>query len=43
MKWLRKSGSTIELKDTVEMEKFAKSQGWEKEKKAPKKPTKKAE
>ena len=44
MIWTRKSGSTIELKDTPNMEKFAKSQGWvkQKAKKAPKK-AKKAE
>ena len=32
MIWTRKSGSTIELKDTPNMEKFAESQGWIKQK-----------
>lgn len=33
MKWMRHSGSTIELKDTPEMKKFAESQGWKKDEK----------
>ena len=33
MNWTRESGSTIELKDTPNMEKLAKSQGWAKESK----------
>ena len=44
MNWKRQSGSIIELKDTPNMEKFAKSQGWTKEepkkKAAPKKKAK---
>ena len=32
IKWNRPSGSTIELKDTEELESFATSQGWTKDK-----------
>lgn len=41
MKWTRPSGSTIELKDTPEMEQYAISQGLKKAKRVAKK-TKKA-
>lgn len=32
IKWIRPSGSVIELKDTKELESFATSQGWTKDK-----------
>ena len=40
MKWNRPNGKPIELKDTPNMEEFAKAQGWTKPKK---KATKKAD
>jgi len=45
MNWTRPSGSTIELEDTPNMEKFAIDNGWTKTKvvKKTKKPTKKAD
>ena len=37
LKYKRKSGSIIELKDTPEIKAFAEKQGWEQVKKKPKK------